>query len=251
MAGATPQGCQSPWTLLAKGRKAMRIVCISDTHGGGCALSSSVIQVPHGDVLVHAGDLTGRGRLDQVQREMQWLASLPHRHKIFVAGNHDFFFEKTPEMIPAVVPPGITYLQDAGVVIDGISFWGSPWQPEFCGWAFNLPRGEELAKKWAMIPENIDVLITHGPPRKKLDYVLGGSHVGCSDLARRVAVVRPLLHVFGHVHEGHGTLVEDGITYVNAAICDRENYDPRQGAIVVDVWHDEQGQRQLRVIQGE
>lgn len=251
MAGWTPQGCPSPWTLLAQGSRSMRLVCISDTHSGGSGDSSKSIAIPSGDVLVHAGDLTYRGRLDEVKTELEWIDSLPFQHKVVIAGNHDWLFQREPILARAIMPPGVTYLQDQGVDIGGFKFWGSPWQPEFCGWAFNLPRGHELAAKWAQIPEGTDVLVTHGPARKKLDFVQGGSHVGCSDLSRRIAVVKPLVHVCGHVHEGHGVVTEDSITYVNASICTREGYHPTQSPIVLDLWHDETGQRQATVIQGE
>ena len=184
-----------------------------------------------------AGDLTYNGDLKAIRVFGGWLASLPHRHKLVIAGNHDFAFERVPENARMAVSSdqdGVRYLQDSGVTVDGVSFWGSPWQPWFMNWAFNLPRGPALAAKWALIPEKTDVLITHGPPMGLLDVVPSGEHVGCADLLARVAAVRPRVHTFGHIHEGSGVLVRDGITFVNASICDGA-YRPVNPVRVVDL----------------
>jgi Icc-related predicted phosphoesterase len=186
-----------------------RLVLLADTH-----LFHEDLQVPDGDVLVHAGDLTQRGTLAELARADQWLASLPHRHKLVVAGNHDLCFEQQPALARRAVR-GATYLQDEEITVAGLRFWGSPWQPWFYSWAFNLQRGPELAQKWALIPERIDVLVTHGPPAGILDATRG-AHAGCQDLMARVLKVRPRLHVFGHIHEDQGALWYGGILFVNA-----------------------------------
>jgi Icc-related predicted phosphoesterase len=95
------------------------------------------------------------------------------------------------------------YLEDEAVTIDGVRFYGSPWQPEFMDWAFNLPRGEALAAVWAKIPVGVDVLVTHGPPAGIGDLVHGRS-TGCAELRRRLDEVAPALHMFGHIHEDGG-----------------------------------------------
>ncbi|MGD0476508.1 MAG: metallophosphatase domain-containing protein [Candidatus Velthaea sp.] len=210
----------------------MRLVIASDTHEQHAGLV-----IPDGDVFVHCGDLTYNGDLKAIRVFGGWLASLPHRHKLVIAGNHDFAFERVPENARMAVSSdqdGVRYLQDSGVTVDGVSFWGSPWQPWFMNWAFNLPRGPALAAKWALIPEKTDVLITHGPPMGLLDVVPSGEHVGCADLLARVAAVRPRVHTFGHIHEGSGVLVRDGITFVNASICDGA-YRPVNPVRVVDL----------------
>ncbi len=127
-----------------------------------------------------------------------------------------------------------TYLQDSGCEIDGVKFWGSPWQPEFNDWHFNLSRGEPLARKWRLIPDDTDVLITHGPPHGILDEcpewisgwgrTRGTVHVGCEELAKALERVQPKVHIFGHIHEGAGVLEQDGRTYINASSMDA-NYD--------------------------
>jgi hypothetical protein len=126
------------------------------------------------------------------------------------------------------------YLQDSGVDIDGIKFWGSPWQPEFYNWAFNLPRGPELARVWAQIPNDTDVLITHGPPYGVLDEIYHGKRVGCQDLSDALERVKPKVHVFGHIHEGYGVLEQNGTTYVNASLCN-QYYQLVHSPIVIDV----------------
>jgi predicted phosphohydrolase len=209
----------------------VRLVLISDTH------NRQNLDLPPGDVLVHAGDATGRGTLEEVERFLAWFAAQPHRRKVFIAGNHDWLFERDPAAAARLLQahPGLDYLQDSGLEIDGIRFWGSPWQPEFCAWAFNLPRqGEQLRQAWNRIPPGAEVLITHGPPHGILDQVGGGEHLGCEELRLRLAAVRPRLHVFGHIHDGYGAHREDGTLFVNASTCD-EGYHPVNAPVVVEV----------------
>jgi len=206
----------------------MRIVCLSDTHSLHHHLT-----VPDGDLLLHAGDATNRGSLAEWDAFARWLAALPHRHKVAIAGNHEFCCERTPAQARGCLR-GITYLQDELVEIEGLRIWGSPWQPWFYDWAFNLQRGPEIAAKWALIPDGIDVLVTHGPPAGILDLTSDGEAAGCADLRRELARVRPALHVFGHIHEAYGEHVEHGCRHVNASICTLR-YEPRQAPIVVDL----------------
>ncbi len=162
---------------------------------------------------------------------------MPHRHKLFIAGNHDFLFERDPAAARALVPPGITYLQDGGIAIDGLKIWGTPWQPTFFDWAFNLARGPEMAAKWALVPDDTDVLVTHGPPAGTLDLIPGDppESVGCEDLAARLPrLTRLKLHVFGHIHEGYGRVSEGGRVFVNASNCDAR-YRPVNPPVVVDL----------------
>jgi predicted phosphodiesterase len=218
----------------------VRIVCLADTHG-----RHQAIPVPEGDVLVHAGDLTMRGDERELAACVAWLVGLPHPHKVVIAGNHDWLFERqgtlAREMLAAV-----TYLQDSGVTIDGLRVWGSPWQPWFMDWAFNLRRGGPLRAKWNLIPEGTEVLVTHGPPHGILDQIAGflpralggvtgrGEHVGCEELRAAVGRLRPRLHVFGHIHEGYGREERNGTTFVNASSCDAA-YRPVNAPVVVDL----------------
>jgi Icc-related predicted phosphoesterase len=118
--------------------------------------------------------------------------------------------------------------------VAGLRFWGAPWQPWFLDWAFNLPRGEALRSKWALAPSGVDVLLTHGPPHGILDRTATGDQAGCEALRAAVRRVRPRLHVFGHIHDGHGWTREDGMLFVNASIC-TVAYAPTNRAVVVDV----------------
>jgi hypothetical protein len=116
------------------------------------------------------------------------------------------------------------YLQDSGATVAGLRFWGSPWQPAYNDWAFNLPRGAPLAQKWALIPEGLDVLVTHGPPAGYGDgSSIGRERAGCADLIARVEVTRPRLHLFGHIHEDGGTWTHGSTTFANCTTweCER------------------------------
>ncbi|GLH74897.1 hypothetical protein GETHLI_33990 [Geothrix limicola] len=211
----------------------MRLICISDTHN-----AHKGMQIPDGDVLIHAGDATGQGLSQEVDRFLTWFGSQPHQHKILIAGNHDWLFQKHPEMAAQLLAahPGITYLQDSAIEIDGVKFWGSPWQPWFLDWAFNLPRlGVGLREVWSKIPLDTDVLITHGPPHGVLDQVRGGTHLGCEELKARLATVRPRIHIFGHIHDSYGVAQSSATTYINGCSCD-EDYRPTQRPIVLDIY---------------
>lgn len=190
----------------------MKIVAISDTHN-----QISKMDIPDGDVLVHAGDATGQGMDWELIKFNDEFGALPHKHKIFIPGNHDFICQEN-EHVARLIMSKATMLIDEEIVIDGVKFYGSPWQPWFYDWAFNLPRGSTIAEKWAKIPEDTDVLITHGPPKGQNDLVTYGMvEVGCADLRDRVFQVKPQYHIFGHIHEAYGMSTKDGVTFVNAA----------------------------------
>jgi Icc-related predicted phosphoesterase len=204
----------------------MRVVCISDTHERHERLA-----LPEGDLLICAGDVTANGSDVALQRFAHWMQRQPHRHKVLIAGNHDWCFERNGR---ALLPPDIHYLQDSAVDIDGLRLWGSPWQPRFYDWAFNLDRGAQLAAKWALIPEDTDILITHGPPMGTLDRTRRGDHSGCEALAARLEQLRVRLHVFGHIHEGYGVVERDDRISINASICD-EGYRAINEPLVIDL----------------
>jgi predicted phosphohydrolase len=210
----------------------MRLVFISDTH------NHTDFRIPQGDVLVHAGDATGSGTPEEVDAFLEWFASQPHPHKIFIAGNHDWLFQTSPDLAQLMLAEhsGVTYLQDSGVVLDGVRFWGSPWQPWFNDWAFNLrPGGEAIRRVWNMIPLDTDVLITHGPPHGILDAITDVlPPLGCKELRVRLATVKPRIHAFGHIHGGYGAAKGTTTLYVNASTCD-EKYRPGNRPIVVDL----------------
>jgi Icc-related predicted phosphoesterase len=198
----------------------MKLVLMADTHG-----RHRNIDIPDGDVLIHAGDFSAWfGALDELHEFNDFLGQLPHPYKIVIAGNHDFSFERENAESRAALT-NAHYLQDDGIEIEGMTFYGSPWQPEFLNLAFNLPRGEPLRRKWRKIPPDTNVLITHGPPYGIGDKTFDGHHVGCEDLLVRVQTIKPRLHVFGHIHEGRGQTEIDDTTFVNAA-TDRDGWAP-------------------------
>lgn len=197
----------------------MKVVCVSDTHG-------KTPKIPDGDLLIFAGDMANSGSFDEVKRGADWLQSLPHKHKVVIAGNHDWLFQREPGIARMLLGDSIYYLQDSCVTIDGLHIYGSPWQPYFQGWAFNLPR-ETIHKKWELIPEGLDILVTHGPPMGILDM-----GVGCAALSVRVEQVKPRVHVFGHIHPGYGTVRCGDTLYVNASISRDDNLPPNLPIVV-------------------
>lgn len=206
----------------------MKIVTISDTHGMHEALN-----MPSGDVLIHAGDFSAHGTLENVREFNDWLGTLDYLFIIVIAGNHELYLEQHPEEAEALFTNAI-YLKDSSVVIDGIKFYGSPWQPRFFNWSFNLDRGPELKEKWDLIDSDTDVLITHGPPYGYLDKTMDHKHVGCGELIKAVHRVKPKLHVFGHIHCGYGIDKVDSTVMVNACSC-TERYDPHNDPIVIEI----------------
>ena len=197
--------------------------------------------IPEGDVLVHAGDISNNGDLEDIISFAEWSKSLQYRYKVIIAGNHDFCFDPngrikkyTPLAQKALEDAGWIYLENTSCLIEGVKFYGSPWQPRFFDWAFNADRGKEIAKIWKLIPADTDVLITHGPPAKILDKTYDNSHVGCEELLRKIQDLKIKLHVFGHIHEAYGSNNIDGTVYVNACTCNLD-YSPINLAIVVDL----------------
>jgi Icc-related predicted phosphoesterase len=178
----------------------MKIVALGDLH---CQLD--LVTEP-ADALVIAGDLTWRGTINELTKVREWLKKQPQKHKIIIAGNHDWCFDNARRQEAEVMMggDGIVYLRDQSVTIDGIKFYGSPWQPWFHDWAFNLYRGKPLAEKWALIPDDVDVLVVHGPPFGYGDRVHSGDRVGCEDLVKAIKVKQPRVAVYGHIHEDPG-----------------------------------------------
>ena len=219
----------------------MKVTLISDTHTKHKQLNGDL---PGGDLLIHAGDFMNSGYDKTDATEFfDWFDKIDnYDDKIFIAGNHDRIMQNEPEWAQGILTgyKTIDYLQDEQVTLyfdghngdwpeDNVRIYGSPWQPEFYNWAFNLPRnGEELKAKWNAIPTNTDILITHGPAFGTLDDVEGrrGQHLGCELLAEHInTVARPKIHVCGHIHSGYGYYFDGQTHYFNASILnERYNY---------------------------
>ncbi len=214
------------------------LVLISDTHTKHYEIDSQLKEIyeSHPDaILVHAGDVSYRGRIWEVEEFIEWYAGLPFKNKIMIAGNHDFLFEQDPEKSKEILDrlgPDIIYLNDSGAEVEGLNLWGSPVTPWFHNWAFNRVD-EKIDYHWNLIPENTDVLITHGPSYLTLDATRSGLRVGCQGLAEKISELPNLkIHVFGHIHEAAGIVEKNGITYVNASILDLY-YNVRNSPVIL------------------
>lgn len=227
----------------------MIFACISDIHG-----MWSRPEYPKADVLLIAGDvlsnysydrnLDAARQLGELEKLNEFFGSLKsngtYSHIVFGAGNHDFCFERLNHGARSLLT-NVTYLQDNYTVIDGIKVYVSPFQSWFYDWAFNLPKNDEskgypAAKKlWSGIPEDTNVLVIHGPARDILDLCPDGRRVGCPILRERLKDLKQLkLFVTGHIHQSYGKQVVDGITCINASLCD-ENYSPINPIQVVEI----------------
>lgn len=219
----------------------MRITVISDTHSKHKEITKDL---PGGDLILCAGDISTRGFKEEIKNFCSWYECTDYDKSVFIAGNHDFGFQDIPEECATLVSNyGVEYLQDDLFLLgedydsyeERVKIYGSPWQPEFFNWAFNLPRnGELLYQRWANIPEDTDILITHGPPAGVLDTVFGRvEQLGCQLLSNRLQTLKPKIHVFGHIHTGYGYKF-DGIThYFNASVLS-EKYKYTQKPFTFD-----------------
>ena len=215
----------------------MRITLISDTHTKHDELSYDPKDLPGGDLLIHAGDLMNSGRNPvDINQFCKWFDGLEqYDTKVFIAGNHDRMFENLPEQASEIYTSykNITYLQDERLDLwdeddQQLVIYGSPWQPWFYDWAFNLPKGGPgLMSKWEAIPTDTDILITHGPPQDHLDVSgppYNEPHLGCALLREKVDEQPPKIHVFGHIHGGYGYKFHNGTQFFNASILN-ERYE--------------------------
>lgn len=229
----------------------MKICCISDTHN-----KHRELKLPEADLLIHAGDLSGLGKRYEVEDVLLWFKSIVHKFKhgiVFIAGNHDksfdvnfgeleFFLDEEVEksrmnkpfwlrqMLQEIEEDNlnIKYLENDWIIVDDVVIWGSPITPWFHGdrWAFNKHRGSDIKEVWSSIPEGTHIVVTHGPPLGKGDYIPRSKEsVGCEDLLTELENrVKPLLHVYGHIHEGYGVYGDGNNLYANASACN-EHYD--------------------------
>jgi Icc-related predicted phosphoesterase len=204
----------------------MKVHCISDTHN-----KHEEIDLPGGDLLIHSGDIMSSDNPSELLQFLMWFESQLYTTKLFIAGNHDHLLEQKPELIEKILKlfPSIIYLQDSEVTIDHIKFYGAPWIPtNHLGKAFSYLRTDHASadSHWAKIPDDTDVLITHGPAYNKLDKIMRPIrkdqtklNLGCPELGERIKDVNPQLHICGNIHSSQGILdvSEPTTTYINAA----------------------------------
>ena len=207
----------------------MRFVCVADLHG-------YLPEIPPCDVLLVAGDVcpTDDERPATQRRWLHstfasWLAGVPARSVIGVAGNHEFVGESEPEALRDL---DWHYLQDEGLELDGLSYYGSPWTARFQDWAFMLDE-DELAKCWEVIPAGLDVLCVHSPPKGFGDEI-GEFSIGSPSLLAAIDDRAPRLCVYGHAHDGYGQRQRGSTALINAAHCGAD-YRPAHPPVVFDL----------------
>lgn len=193
----------------------MKIVCISDTHN-----KHQLINIPTGDVIIHAGDLTEAGTKTETLNFLSWFSSLPHIYKIFIGGNHDFYLEKHKDSLRKIIPDNIHYLNDSGIFLEKTHFWGAPHTRGNGSWAFNKKTGDEIMENWKLIPNHTNFLITHSPPFGILDELDNKKHIGCDRLLKRVTEINPAYHIFGHNHNDYGIERISNTVFINSSSMD-------------------------------
>lgn len=207
----------------------MKICLISDTHG-----SEHLLTLPEGDILIHCGDfhITNLNDLEYTNR---WFAKQDFKYKIFVAGNHDTYIEKVGKDFTKSILKDVIYLENEGIEIEGLKFWGSPFSPEFNNWSFMYQRRSiEGRNIWNKMPEKLDLLITHAPPYKILDLNSRKENCGCEILQRKVLEKYPKYHCFGHLHESYGQEKIENTTFINCSLLD-DNYDLVNEPIILEI----------------
>jgi Icc-related predicted phosphoesterase len=208
----------------------MKIWHISDTH-----MLHEQLVIPDGiDVVVHSGDASNYRdpylNESQLIRFLEWFAKLSIPCKIFVPGNHDTSMEMGLVTKDFAKSLGIEVLINEELVINEVRFWGSPYTPTYGDWAYMKSR-QKINRVWDFIPDDVDVLITHGPPYGVLDSTYGYNNkpelAGCSALMKRVVKINPKLMLFGHIHSvddirnsGTRTLSNLQTVFSNGSCCD-------------------------------
>ena len=218
----------------------MKILALSDTHNKHMLIPSKYIDNIGGDIdmVIHSGDVSSRGSKDEIRIFLNWFSKLPYKYKIFIAGNHDFFFEQAPEYeIDALLAeyPEVIYLNDSEVIIEGLKIWGSPVTPYFHNWAFNR-IGDAICKHWDLISLDTHILVTHGPMLGYLDKTLEGKITGCPYLLEKIRELKNLIFFqFGHIHEAYGDYrFANDVWLINASVLNR-SYDMRNKPYVITI----------------
>ena len=214
----------------------MKLVIISDTHGH----HEKLAPLPAGDVLIHAGDFTYFGyHPRQFESFAFWFLAQPHKYKVFIAGNHEVLFDTDREQALGQFmklhnwSDNVYYLQNSGVYINDFYFYGLPHTPTYRGLGFNVDKQKDREDIFKTIPNQTNVLITHGPRYGVADLNYRNIHSGCQALRNKVDQLSNLkVHIFGHIHEGYGVYGHNPVS-VNASLCKDHTLDPTKKPLVV------------------
>ena len=200
----------------------LKVVTISDTH-----CMHDKLHIPECDLLLHAGDYSSRGRIEEVKGFLEWFSKQPAKHKIFIDGNHDGMSEENPKLFEEILKeyPSVRYLRNEGIEVEGIKIWGRPITPSFYDWHHMADRGSpKMLTSLSIIPDDIDILLTHGPAAGILDANNQGESCGCYDLLNELERLKNLkVMVFGHIHHSSGEKEVNGIKHINASVLN-DNY---------------------------
>lgn len=216
----------------------MKVTLISDTHNKHSLIPKDSLK---GDIIIHSGDFSSLGHRHECKDFLKWYNSLDYKYKVFICGNHEVGVQKDPHMLTTLLIqyPDLIYLNEESVNIEGLNIYGSPWTPFFFNWAYNAQRGEEIKKHWDKIPNNTDILVTHGPVYGINDTVLGRpENLGCKDLYDKILEIKPLIHTCGHIHTGNGYKEFNDINFFNTSVLD-ESYQMRYKPYHIEIeWED-------------
>lgn len=208
----------------------MKVTCISDTHSN----YFNTENIESCDLLIHAGDLEAWNE-NSLHKFIKWYNSFDSKYKVCIAGNHDKFIYENNALAKQIFKENnIIYLENSMIEIEEIKIWGSPITPVFFNWYFMAERGDAIKKYWDAIPENIDILLTHGPAYGILDYVSNtynvDHHAGCEELLKAVERIKVKYHIFGHIHSSNGKYQTKDTTFINASVLDEDyclEYEPK------------------------
>lgn len=211
----------------------MIIDCISDLHGARPVLQG-------GDLLIIAGDLTAKDTPEEHKVMLNWMGMQDYDEVFFIAGNHDGHYVNQGQFVFYGDKSFVYYIFDSYMEFwshkekRGVKVYGSPWTPTFCNWHFMKDRGEPIRMMWDNIPNDTDILVTHGPPHGILDRNSEGKSVGCHDLKKAISRIKPKYSIFGHIHEGYGEYEDETTKYINCAHCD-EYYIPHRKPVRIEI----------------
>lgn len=176
----------------------MKIITISDTHG-----CHRELNLPKGDMLLHAGDICNMGNKDDVNDFIEWFSELNFKYKIFIRGNHDWDLINNKSLVPEKLPDNIIYLNHSGCDINGIKIYGVPYLEEYPD------------STWDDIPNDTNIVITHNPPYGIHDKAPNGRLRGSENLRNKILEINPILHLFGHIHVSYGQSKIGKTAYIN------------------------------------